>query len=273
MDIIKIDVNDMVATNEVKVAVEKIGFDEYTSRFNQIFNDDVNAGDFRALLSPQMTDAMTDWKVVVFDGDKMRAWRNELALGELPEQPIFTNCINGEPYIYVDAAALRHIPTDIREVTIDYMLIKEGVHREQIIRGDMVIFDGTITWKGVAYTAEQIHTQASERTMELMDEDSDKNKYDEEDIMILVDCQHEWTREATVRTLAGLSHIYELELSDVQRKLVDDWVKEFYEDVIAHADDDNVTLTSPVLNFATGTRVVDIKDWLNSLFMCDVENI
>lgn len=273
MNIIKIDINDMVATEELKAAVAKIGFDEYESRFNQIFNDDALVGEFRAMLSEQMTDAMEDWKVVVINGAKSHAWQEEMALGKFPEQPIFTNCVNGEPYIYIDMSMMDQIPSDVREVTIDYMLVKEGVHREQIIRGDMVIFDGTITWKGVTYTAEQIHALASERTMELLNEDGEENKYDEKDIMVLVDCQHEWEREATVRTLAGLSHIYELELSDVQRKLVDDWVKEFYEDVLAHADDDNVELTSPVLNFGEGTKVGDIKDWLNTLFMCDVENM
>ncbi|AQT28040.1 hypothetical protein pVa21_099 [Vibrio phage pVa-21] len=273
MEVIKIDINDMVATPELKEAVAKIGFDEYESRFNQIFNDNELESEFRATLSEQMSDAMDDWKVVIINGAKSHAWQEEMALAKFPEQPIFTNCINGEPYIYIDMSMMPNIPADIRDVTLDYMLVKEGVHREQIIRGDMVIFDGTITWKGVTYTVDQIHEMASEKTMELLNSDAEDNQYDEKDIMVLVDCQHEWEREATVRTLAGLSHIYEMELSDVQRKLVDDWVKEFIDDVNAHAGDDGIELESPVMNFGAGTKVADIKDWVNTLFMCDVDNM
>lgn len=270
MNIINIDIADLTTNDDIQNAVEAIGADEYTSRFNAIFNDVSLAEQFKSMLSEQMLDTMDDWKVVIFNGGKAHAWLADMALATLPEIPVFTNCVNGEPYLYIDMTVLVVIPDDIREVTIDYMLIKEGVHREQILRGDLVTFDGTLTWKGVTYTQEQIHTMAHEKTEELMNVDG---KLDEKDIMILTDCQHEWEREATVRTLAGLTHVYEMNLSTVQRTLVDDWVKEQIDMINARTNESTGELETPVLNFEVGTNVSDIKEWFNALFMCDVNTL
>lgn len=268
MEIIKIDVNDLVATPELKEAVAKIGFDEYEKRFNCVYNDADMQTRFKNMLSEQLAEVMNDWKVVVINGELLREHKEEMCLGNFPQQPIFTNCVNGEPYVYIDMSIIEEIPEDVREFSVDYMLIKEGVHREQIVRGDMVIFDGTITWKGITYTAEQIHDMANTKTMELLEEDADGNQMDENDIMLLVDCQHEWEREATVRTLAGLSHAYEMSLSDTQRKLVDDWVKEMVDEVNARIGTDGKTIESPILNFETGSVADEIKDWMDVMFMC-----
>lgn len=273
MNIVKLDINDLVSTSEVQTAVAAIGFDEYERRFNAIFNDDALVGDFRNLISEQMKDAMEGWDIVVINGELGRKWLQGMALSEFPTQPVFTISIGDTPYIYVDMTVLPTFPEDIRDVSIDYMLVKEGVHREQVIRGDLVLFNDTLTWQGVSYTTQQIHAMSHEKTMELLDSDATDNQLDEKDLVLLVDCQHEWEREAQVRTLAGLSHVYEMELTDVQRKLVDDWVKEMWDTVIANADDENVELTSPVLNFEVGTKVGDIKEWFNALFMCNVDEM
>lgn len=270
MNIINIDVADLTQQEEVVEAMEVIGHDLYVARFNEIYNDADLAESFKALLSEQILDMMSEFNVVVFNGGKAHAWLAEMSLQPLPAVPVFTNCVNGEPYMYVDMTVLATIPEDIRDATIDYMIIKEGVHREQIIRGDLVTFENTLTWKGVTYTQEQIHTMAHEKTQQLMSED---NKLDEKDIMILIDCQHEWEREATVRTLAGLTHVYEMNLSDVQRTMIDDWVKEQVDQVDVRCDKSTGLLESPVLNFETGTPVKDIKEWFNMLFMCDVSTM
>lgn len=270
MNIINIDIADLTTNDDIQNAVEVISTDEYTTRFNAIFNDASLAEQFKSMLSEQMLDAMDDWKVVIFNGGKAHTWLAEMALATLPEVPVFINCVNGEPYLYIDMTVLAVIPDDIREVTIDYMLIKEGVHREQILRGDLVTFDNTLTWNGITYTQEQIHTMAHEKTEELMNADG---KLDEKDIMILTDCQHEWEREATVRTLACLTHVYEMNLSTVQRTLVDDWVNEQIDLINARTNACTGVLETPVLNFEVGTNVTDIKEWFNTFFMCDVDTL
>lgn len=273
MPIIKLTIDEILNSAEYSEYIEAIGVDTYISQFNLIYNDPTLHAQLKDVLSEGMWETITDWNVIVFNGELSKKWLDTMGLPELPDVPIFTNLIGDEPYIYIDMTTVNALPDDLREVTVDYMLIKEGVHREQILRGDMVIYGDTLTWKGVTYTREQIHTMAHEKTEELLNSDTVEHKYEERDIVLLVDCQHEWERESTARTLASLSHVYEMTLTDTQRKLVDDWVCEFYETVLANTDDGETVLENPVLSFEVGTEVATIKEWIQTLFMCDVEQL
>lgn len=274
MNVIEFSVDNLFENNEMSEAIDKLGRNKANSILAKIYNNSKNVELISNMLDDDFKEMATDWTVLIYDGTLYAEHMKELSMPELPEGIAYTNMVGNTPVVNINVSALLDVKESAREYALTFSLLKESVHREQYLRGDLYNEGDDLVWRGEIWTEGRVFEATTSAIASVLTENPELDEYT---ISLIASSSIPFMREATARTVAMILHKYEGELHPELLQLAKDWRADFLlelDELLLPAVDcmeqsersDEDKLKDNFLCFGPETPRKHIMEWLDMLY-------
>lgn len=183
----------------------------------------------------------------------------------------------GKPFTVIEELGQGILYIDVRTLgdfikKDEVMMVKDLVFNcslaDSIERGDLVMMYDEVHWKGVVYSKEDVEELVTNQLTEW----EGALDVTAEDIPVLGKFILPWELEASVLAIATMGNVYNLQPNELIHEIINKFVIDTWTDVRYNTDEDGKCAIS-ILSKGAGTPVPEIKEYLEALFMCDLDQL